>query len=329
MPRIVLTSYIPPEPHLWPASGNVEWSQITEAIRKVRDIELEAIEQERKFLSIPCQHPGRLHWQGNWVVLEIDDADYQEVNGFVIFKRGRVLFNGPAKHALVYLRQSNIPAPYSLEPVKVALDFEDITLGDDSIAIAGWDSKATVGVRSLAFAENDEAIAGEYGIAISTYGSVAARDLGCAWTQHGDKAKAGHRGVARTYEGGCSEVAGVGVATTDDWGTATCGQRGVALAGAFGTAIAGERGVAYARQDGKVMAAERGVLLLVHHDEIKIAKVGENGIKANTPYQLDYEGNFIECELAADEQSVSDATMMACEVTNIKVEFFPNGIQQG
>jgi len=290
MPHIALTSYIPHLVQPWPESGHVEWSQISKTIPK---------EREAKFLSVPCQHPGHILWQGNWVVLKIEHADYQEVNGFVTFKRGAVLFNGPAKDALIYLRQQRIPAPHSLEPVKVGLDFEDVTSRDNSIAIAGWDSKATVGKHGLAFAKNHEAIAGEQGVAISKYGSVTTGVFGCAFTTYGHEAKAGHGGVARTDEFGRSEVAGNGVATTDDFGTAICGQRGVSLAGANGTAIAGEVGVAYARQDGKVMAAERGVLLLVHHDEIKIAKVGENGIKANTPYQLDDEGNFIECDLSS------------------------------
>ncbi|EBV9394975.1 hypothetical protein ASH99_18075, partial [Salmonella enterica subsp. enterica serovar Senftenberg] len=54
--------------------------------------------------------------------------------------------------------------------------------------------------------------------------------------------------------------------------------------------------------EGKARASEGGAIVLCYRDEdgelihIRASKVGENGIMPNTWYQLDKDGEFVECE---------------------------------
>ncbi|HCD7251480.1 TPA: hypothetical protein NDZ05_000971 [Citrobacter farmeri] len=54
--------------------------------------------------------------------------------------------------------------------------------------------------------------------------------------------------------------------------------------------------------EGKARASESGAIVLCYRDEdgelihIRASKVGENGIKPDTWYQLDEDGEFVECE---------------------------------
>ncbi|HDP9658743.1 TPA: hypothetical protein P7O22_003859 [Salmonella enterica] len=54
--------------------------------------------------------------------------------------------------------------------------------------------------------------------------------------------------------------------------------------------------------EGKARASENGAIVLCYRDEdgelihIRASKVGENGIMPNTWYQLDKDGEFVECE---------------------------------
>ena len=106
---------------------------------------------------------------------------------------------------------------------------------------------------------------------------------------------------------GCTATAGdEGTATAGDEGTATAGNHGTAKAGDEGTATAGDNGTATAGNHGTAKAGDNGtatagnngVIIIKHwNGEIyvpKVAIVGENGIKPNTLYKLDSEGNFIE-----------------------------------
>jgi hypothetical protein len=53
---------------------------------------------------------------------------------------------------------------------------------------------------------------------------------------------------------------------------------------------------------GKAKADKDGAIVLCNHDSdynirhIRASKIGENGIKANTWYQLNDAGEFVECE---------------------------------
>ncbi|EKP5433705.1 hypothetical protein P3N87_003920, partial [Salmonella enterica] len=54
--------------------------------------------------------------------------------------------------------------------------------------------------------------------------------------------------------------------------------------------------------EGKARASEGGAIVLCYRDEdgklihIRASKVGENGIMPDTWYQLDEDGEFVECE---------------------------------
>jgi hypothetical protein len=129
-------------------------------------------------------------------------------------------------------------------------------------------------------------------------GTATAGDDGTATAGNGGTATAGYRGTA---------TAGYrGTATAGEYGTATAGYRGTATAGNGGTATAGEYGTATAGEYGTATAGYRGTIQIKHWDgeryRIKTAYVGENGIKANTPYKLDRDGDFIK---AVDNPSES------------------------
>ena len=98
---------------------------------------------------------------------------------------------------------------------------------------------------------------------------------------------------------GATATAGTrGTATAGDYGTATAGDSGTATAGDYGTATAGDYGTATAGDSGTATAGTRGILSIKWYDgdrdRIAIAYVGENGIKANTPYKLNEKGEFVE-----------------------------------
>ena len=290
MSKVALASYIPPGPPGWPDAGIVERNQLM-------------VSDEIKVLALPCQHSKHLHWQAHahWVVLQIEPADYEEEGGFVRFRKGQVLFNGSPREAHAFLKRHDLPAPCSLEPLQVGHDWENVSLGEYGIAIAGQDADANVSEYGMAYTTTGQATAGNHSAAVSRFGDVKAGDFGCAWTSDGEVAVAGHRGVAWTYEGGRSEVRGVGVAITDDWGNAVAGDFGIAIAGCEGVAVTGKCGVAFARDAGRVTAGEAGVLLLRWRDEIRMARVGEGGIKPNTFYCLNEDGNFVESPANAND----------------------------
>jgi hypothetical protein len=291
--RYALTSYC--AGWHWPTSGSVEWSDVTNGIPDTSQIQIH---------TLPCLHTRSLHWQShaNWVVLEIEPSDYEESDGFVRFRKARILFNGPPQKGHAFLTSRNMPAPNSLPAVTIGRDWENVALGKHDYAIAGWDGNASVGEYGVAYTSNGLASAGDYGVAISVFGEVKAANLGCAWTRYGRVAIAGGRGVAWTEEFGRSEAGGGGVAITDDCGRATSGDFGVAVAGCRGEAKAGNCGVAFAKDDGMASAGDAGVLLIRWQSEIKVARVGEGGIKPNTMYRLDDDGKFVECESENDAE---------------------------
>ena len=93
------------------------------------------------------------------------------------------------------------------------------------------------------------------------------------------------------YAGNCSTiVAGnqstiqtenSSIAITGTLGRVRCGYNGIAIAGYQGTAC-----------------GDTGSILVIKHtgDKSKIAIVGENGIKPDTVYRLDIDGNFVEAD---------------------------------
>ncbi|EDH0485151.1 TPA: hypothetical protein GNB45_004607 [Salmonella enterica subsp. enterica serovar Muenchen] len=93
---------------------------------------------------------------------------------------------------------------------------------------------------------------------------------------------------------------------TGDWSAATnTGNRSAATnTGDWSAAeVSGSQSVAASLGiEGKARASEGGAIVLCYRDEdgelihIRASKVGENGIMPNTWYQLDKDGEFVECE---------------------------------
>ena len=113
-------------------------------------------------------------------------------------------------------------------------------------------------------------------------------------------ATAGHFGTATAGYKGRAVVGNYGTATAGYCGTATTGHRGTATADNSGTATAGDYGKATAGEWGTVIVGKHGNILCTWYDTITqsrrttVGYAGENGIKANTPYQVDATGKFIQ-----------------------------------
>ncbi|EKZ7875743.1 hypothetical protein RE749_002676 [Salmonella enterica subsp. enterica serovar Lexington] len=93
---------------------------------------------------------------------------------------------------------------------------------------------------------------------------------------------------------------------TGSWSAATnTGNRSAATNTGYQSAaeVSGSQSVAASLGiEGKARASEGGAIVLCYRDEdgelihIRASKVGENGIMPNTWYQLDKDGEFVECE---------------------------------
>ena len=118
----------------------------------------------------------------------------------------------------------------------------------------------------------------------------------------------GERGAASATGGyGAASATGYkgAASATGDYGVASAtGYKGAASAtGDYGVASAtGEASVAISTgYGGKTMARNTGAIVLVSRDasgnikHIRASKVGDNGIKPDTWYELDDEGQFVEC----------------------------------
>ncbi|MDE2106751.1 MAG: hypothetical protein KGL39_56575 [Patescibacteria group bacterium] len=114
----------------------------------------------------------------------------------------------------------------------------------------------------------------------------------------GGTATAGYRGTATAGHDGKASAGDYGKASAGNEGTASAGHCGKASAGDRGTATAGYGGRASAGYGGRVRAGELGLLRLLYWDNSSnryrevTAYVGENGIKANTWYQLNSKHRF-------------------------------------
>ncbi len=289
MPRYAVSSFVPDADHWcfhWPERGE---ALVEEVVRGMPKPALLAV------APLPCAYPPPVHWHlgARWVVLEIDDQDYAERDGRVDFRRGTVLFFGPPQEACDFLRARGLPVPPSMPEVRVAGEGEAVVVGDDAVAVA--DARAEAGDYGMAYAEHGEATAGRYGIAASAWGEVAAGDFGYAVTRHGGPAATGDAGLAAAGDDSRATAGTLGLALTDEFGVSTAGQRGIAICGQAGRAVAGDYGIAIAAWGGSAQAGEHGVLVI--RDDgwfLKVARVGEDGIKPDTPYKLDDEGRFVE-----------------------------------
>ncbi|WP_079823181.1 DUF7666 domain-containing protein [Salmonella enterica] len=124
-----------------------------------------------------------------------------------------------------------------------------------------------------------------------------------AATNTGDRSAATNTGnwSAATNTGNWSAATNTGnlsaATNTGNWSAATnTGDRSAAE-------VSGSQSVAAAFGiEGKARASEGGAIVLCYRDEdgelihIRASKVGENGIMPNTWYQLNEDGEFVECE---------------------------------
>lgn len=104
-------------------------------------------------------------------------------------------------------------------------------------------------------------------------------------------------GVTAALPGDVVTAGDYGTATAGDYGTAAAGNYGTATAGNSGTATAGDHGTATAGYSGTVTAGDHGVITIRYWDgtrrRLVVGYVGEDNIKANTPYRLDDAGKFV------------------------------------
>ncbi|HIA4627398.1 TPA: DUF7666 domain-containing protein [Salmonella enterica] len=164
---------------------------------------------------------------------------------------------------------------------------------------------------------------GNCSAATNTGNRSAATNTGnrSAATNTGNRSAATNTGncSAATNTGNCSAATNTGnrsaatntgnrsaATNTGDWSAATnTGNRSAATnTGDWSAAeVSGSQSVAAAFGiEGKARASEGGAIVLCYRDEdgelihIRASKVGENGIMPNTWYQLNEDGEFVECE---------------------------------
>ncbi|EBQ1047027.1 hypothetical protein AYL70_23660 [Salmonella enterica] len=173
----------------------------------------------------------------------------------------------------------------------------------------GYQSAATnTGNRSAATNTGDWSAAtntGYQSAATNTGNRSAATNTGnrSAATNTGDWSAATNTGYqsAATNTGDCSAATNTG-----DWSAATnTGYQSAATntGDCSAAEVSGSQSVAASLGiEGKARASEGGAIVLCYRDEdgelihIRASKVGENGIMPNTWYQLDKDGEFVECE---------------------------------
>ncbi|MGN9572346.1 DUF7666 domain-containing protein [Salmonella enterica subsp. enterica serovar Rochdale] len=182
--------------------------------------------------------------------------------------------------------------------------------GDQSAATNTGDQSAATntGDQSAATNTGDQSAAtntGNRSAATNTGDRSAATNTGyrSAATNTGNRSAATNTGdwSAATNTGDRSAATNTGyrsaATNTGDWSAATnTGDRSAAE-------VSGSQSVAAAFGiEGKARASEGAAIVLCYRDEdgelihIRASKVGENGIMPDTWYQLDEDGEFVECE---------------------------------
>ncbi|ENR1904137.1 hypothetical protein ACEUHN_002276 [Salmonella enterica] len=198
-----------------------------------------------------------------------------------------------------------------------------------------WSAATNTGNRSAATNTGNRSAAtntGNRSAATNTGNRSAATNTGnwSAATNTGNRSAATNTGdwSAATNTGNCSAATNTGnrsaATNTGDWSAATntgnrsaatnTGNRSAATntgdwsaatnTGDWSAAeVSGSQSVAAAFGiEGKARASEGGAIVLCYRDEdgelihIRASKVGENGIMPNTWYQLNEDGEFVECE---------------------------------
>ncbi|EMS7767202.1 hypothetical protein WBS81_001295 [Salmonella enterica] len=189
-----------------------------------------------------------------------------------------------------------------------------------------WSAATNTGNQSAATNTGDWSAAtntGDWSAATNTGNQSAATNTGnrSAATNTGDRSAATNTGYwsAATNTGNRSAATNTGdrsaatntgdwsaATNTGDWSAATnTGYQSAATNTGYQSAaeVSGSQSVAASLGiEGKARASEGGAIVLCYRDEdgelihIRASKVGENGIMPDTWYQLDEDGEFVECE---------------------------------
>ncbi|ELG2139236.1 hypothetical protein RAX77_004620 [Salmonella enterica] len=196
---------------------------------------------------------------------------------------------------------------------------QQIMTGNQSAATntGDWSAATNTGYQSAATNTGDRSAAtntGDRSAATNTGYQSAATNTGdwSAATNTGDRSAATNTGdrSAATNTGDWSAATNTGdrsaATNTGDWSAATnTGYQSAATNTGDRSAaeVSGSQSVAASLGiEGKARASEGGAIVLCYRDEdgelihIRASKVGENGIMPNTWYQLDKDGEFVECE---------------------------------
>ncbi|ECC4556688.1 hypothetical protein C2979_07180 [Salmonella enterica] len=182
--------------------------------------------------------------------------------------------------------------------------------GDCSAATntGSWSAATNTGNRSAATNTGDCSAAtntGSWSAATNTGNRSAATNTGnrSAATNTGDWSAATNTGSwsAATNTGNRSAATNTGnrsAATNTGYQSAATNTGNRSAAEVSGSqSVAASLGI-----EGKARASEGGAIVLCYRDEdgelihIRASKVGDNGIMPNTWYQLDKDGEFVECE---------------------------------
>ncbi|EMD1376958.1 hypothetical protein VQU07_004548 [Salmonella enterica] len=187
---------------------------------------------------------------------------------------------------------------------------QQIMCGNRSAATNTGDQSAATNTGNRSAATNT----GDWSAATNTGGRSAATNTGdrSAATNTGYQSAAtntGYRSAATNtgYQSAATNTGDWSAATnTGDWSAATnTGYQSAATNTGDRSAaeVSGSQSVAASLGiEGKARASEGGAIVLCYRDEdgelihIRASKVGENGIMPNTWYQLDKDGEFVECE---------------------------------
>jgi len=142
---------------------------------------------------------------------------------------------------------------------------------------------------------------GHRGIASSAYfGHSTSLNFGHSISERNGTSISGKFGQSTSGEFGQSTSGDCGTSISGDYGTSISGICGYSISGDYGTSISKNRGTSQTGFYGIATSEEHGILIIHWWDtinlkrKISIAYVGENGIKPNTPYKLDKDGNFVE-----------------------------------
>ncbi|EAR3908445.1 hypothetical protein EKE59_16640 [Salmonella enterica] len=170
---------------------------------------------------------------------------------------------------------------------------------EQQIISGNWSAATNTGDQSAATNTGDQSAAtntGNWSAATNTGNWSAATNTGnwSAATNTGDQSAATNTGnwSAATNTGYQSAATNTG----DQSAATNTGYRSAAE-------VSGSQSVAASLGiEGKARASEGGAIVLCYRDEdgelihIRASKVGENGIMPDTWYQLDEDGEFVECE---------------------------------